>query len=842
MVGIVIVSHSRLLAEGVRELALQMSQEPVPVAVAAGIDATDGFIGTDPLAVQEAIEMVYSDDGVVVLMDLGSAVMSAEMALEFLPAEQRQNVHLCAAPLVEGAIAAVVQAATGSDVAQVLAEARGALQAKQVVLGEEAQTVFLPDASPTMADGPTQTLTLTVPNRLGLHARPAARLVGTANRFQADVTISKGERQANAKSINQVATLGVRQGDVITIMAVGPDAAALLTAVKTLADDNFGDRDDTELSPETGVESTAPQLPEIKDGILIGIGVSAGVAVAPVYRYRFALPDVEQHEIEDVGAEQERLETAVTAAAVEIQQLQQEANRRVGPDEAAIFDAHLLILQDPDLQAAAQEQISQQQVNAEFAWQSAIEQVAADYLELEDDYMRNRAADVLDVGKRVLHQLMDLEAPSLDFDKPVILVAADLNPSDTARLNPKHVQGICTERGGATSHSAILARALGIPAIVGLGHELGVLEPGQVVGLDGSSGQLWLKPDKTQQKVLEKQRARWLDQQALAKAAGQGEAVTPDNHRVEVAANVGGPHDVAVALEYGAEGVGLFRTEFLFMERGQAPDEEEQLAAYREVLAGLNGRSVIVRTLDVGGDKPLPYIDLGSEENPFLGWRGIRFCLGNPDLFKTQLRAICRASINEAGEAQPVKLMFPMIGTLAELQEAKALLAEAQAELEEAEQLFVADMEVGIMIEVPSAVAIADQLAVEADFFSIGTNDLTQYLMAADRGNAQVSHLADALQPAVLRQIKQVVEAGHAAGIWVGLCGELAGNELATPLLVGLELDELSMNAPAIPAVKQAIRQLTLSEARQLADEVLKLESVTAVTDYLKDHHKTSST
>lgn len=836
MVGIVIVSHSRLLAEGVRELALQMSQEPVPVAVAAGIDASDSAIGTDPMAVMEAIEMVYSDDGVVVLMDLGSALMSAEMALEFLQPEQRDNVYLSAAPLVEGTIAAVVQASTGASAAQVLAEAQGALAVKEAQLGQATADSDLssdPSSDSTItSDGPSETLTLTVPNRLGLHARPAARLVGLVNRFGADVTVRKGEQRANVKSINQVATLGVRQGDEITFTAVGTDAADLLTAVQQLADDNFGDTDDEAAKPTVAAPVTG-QPPEIKDGVLTGIGVSVGAAVAPVYRYRFSLPDVEKQTIDDVESETERLESAVAAAAAEIKQLQQEANRRVGPDEAAIFDAHLLILQDPDLQAAARERIGRQQVNAEFAWQSAVEQVAANYLDLEDDYMRSRAADVLDVGKRVLRQLMDLEAPSLDFDKPVILVAADLNPSDTARLNPEHVYGICTERGGATSHSAILARALGIPAIVGLGHELGILEPDQVVGMDGGSGQLWLHPDGAQQQQLQAQREEWLAQQASVKQAGQGEALTQDGHRVEIGANIGGPHDVAVALEYGAEGVGLFRTEFLFMERNRAPEEEEQLAAYRQVVAELNGRPLIIRTLDVGGDKPLPYINLGNEENPFLGWRGIRFCLGNPDLFKTQLRAICRASVDEAGQPQPVKLMFPMIGTLTELRQAKALLAEARAELDEAGQPYADEIEVGIMVEVPSAVAIADQLAAEADFFSIGTNDLTQYLMAADRGNAQVNHLADAMQPAVLRQIKLVVEAGHAAGIWVGLCGELAGNALAAPLLVGLGLDELSMNAPAIPAVKQAIRGLTLAAAQKLADEVLQLDSATAVADYL---------
>ncbi len=835
MVGIVIVSHSRLLAEGVRELALQMSQEPVPVAVAAGIDASDSSIGTDPLAVQEAIEMVYSEAGVVVLMDLGSALMSAEMALEFLPPEQQANIHLCGAPLVEGAIAAVVQAATGAPVEQVLAEARGALQAKAAQLGEETAVAAPTPPTTEPTDAPAETLTLSIPNRLGLHARPAARLVGLVNRFQSTVTIDKDGRQANAKSINQVATLGVRQGDKITITAVGPDAVDLLAAVQTLADDNFGDLDEENVGQAVVSDQLQDsQTPEIKDGILTGIGVSPGVAVAPVFRYRFTLPEIKKQGIEDPDAELKRLETAVAATADQIRALQRSANRRVGPAEAAIFDAHLLILEDPDLQAAARGLIRQQAINAEFAWQSAIEQVAADYLELEDDYMRNRAADVLDVGKRVLHQLMHVEAPSLDFDEPVILVAADLNPSDTARLNPENVLGICMERGGTTSHSAILARALGIPAIVGLGHELGVLESGQIVGLNGSDGRLWVQPTTEQLHRLKDQREEWLAQQHSAKESGQGPAVTQDGHQIEIGANIGGPHDITVALEYGAEGVGLFRTEFLFMERESAPSEEEQVEAYREVVSKLNGRPLIVRTLDVGGDKPLPYIDLGEEENPFLGWRGIRFCLGNPPLFKTQLRAICRASVDDDGQPQPVKLMFPMIGTLTELQEAKALLAEVQAELAEAGHPFATDMEVGIMVEVPSAVAIADQLAAEADFFSIGTNDLAQYVMAADRGNAQVNHLADALQPAVLRQIKQVVEVAHAAGIWVGLCGELAGNDLATPLLVGLGLDELSMNAPAIPAVKQAIRQLNLCEARQLAEAVLQLDSVTAVVDYLQ--------
>jgi phosphocarrier protein FPr len=407
-------------------------------------------------------------------------------------------------------------------------------------------------------------------------------------------------------------------------------------------------------------------------------------------------------------------------------------------------------------------------------------------------------------------------------------LAADLKPSDTARLDPAKVLGICTELGGATSHSAILARALGIPAIVGLGAALEAIPDGQTIAIDGRQGRLWLQPDNEQLAKLQASRAEWLADQQRAKEASAGTAVTQDGHRIEVAANIGGPHDAPIALEFGAEGVGLFRTEFLFLDRETAPTEEEQLAAYRQVAETMAGKPLIIRTLDVGGDKPLPYIDLGEEDNPFLGWRGIRFCLDQPGIFKPQLRAILRAS-----SGHNIKLMFPMIGALDEVVTAKKLLDVVREELMAEGLPFDEDMEVGIMIEVPSAVAIADQLAAEVDFFSIGTNDLTQYVMAADRGNAKVSGLANALQPAVLRMVQMTVQAAHAVGIWVGMCGELAGNPLATPVLVGLGLDELSMNAPAIPNVKEAIRGLTLDKAREIATNVLQCNSAELVANYL---------
>jgi phosphocarrier protein FPr len=846
MVSLVFVSHSALLAEGVRQLAEQMTQGAVLMAAAGGIDDPDNPIGTDAMKVLEAIQSVYSDDGVVVLMDLGSALLSAEMALEFLPDEQRPQVHLSPAPLVEGALAAAVQASVGAPAAQVMAEALGALAVKvEHMGGVEAEQGS--GGAGEQGGAETEQISLVVRNRLGLHARPAARLVSTAGRFAAEVTLERDGRRANAKSINQVATLGVRQGDTITLSAGGPDAAAALAALRALADDNFGDREEGQGSGGAGEQGGrgAPRLTDplntdppntdlLTTALLNGIPASPGVAIGPAALYRPRPPEVVTRAIDDAAGEWRRLQAAIDAARDEIDALHRRAVAQVGADEAAIFEAHLLFLQDPLLVEATRDRIYGEKINAEAAWQRQTADMAATYRAMADDYMRARAADVEDVAQRVLRGLMGVAPPSLDLAAPAILIAADLTPSDTARLDRERVLAVCTELGGATAHSAILARALGIPAVVGLGHAVWQVAEGQRVAVDGDAGALWPRPDETQVATLTARRAAWLETQRRDKAAGQGAATTPDGHRVEIAANVGSPNDVSPALEFGAEGVGLFRTEFLFMDRAAAPSEEEQFEAYRRAARAAGGRPLIIRTLDVGGDKPLPYLDLGDEANPFLGWRAIRFCLQRPDVFMPQLRAILRASAPEDGPRN-VKLMLPMIGLPAEVQAARAMLATAQAELRAAGVAYDAGMEVGIMIEVPSAVAVADQLARLVDFFSIGTNDLTQYVMAADRGNARVAELANALQPAVLRLVRDAATAAHAAGIWIGMCGELAGNPLAAPLLVGLGLDELSMSAPSIPAVKAAVRRFPLADAQRIAATALALDSAEAVAHFLKE-------
>lgn len=823
MVGIVIVSHSQQLALGVQELATQMVQGEVLIAIAAGIADPENPLGTDPMQVMQAIASVFADDGVLVLMDLGSALMSAEMALEFLPPEQRDKVHLCEAPLVEGAIAAVVAAAARRDIQQVMAEARGALLAKASQLGIVSSP---PSVVNSQVASPARELRITVSNRLGLHARPAAQFVTTVARFQSQIfvqNLSRGTDAVRGDSINQVATLGVRQGHELLITATGVDAEAALAALQTLITNNFGE-DDTNANVLPFVEQqTLPAAP----GELSGIAASPGVGIAPVVHYQSTPVVISEYHVEEVEFEWQRLQTAINTAHQEIQALLSHASIQIGDAEADIFVAHLMFLEDPVLLEAVRDRIYQQHQNAEAAWQAVVDEVANSYRTLEDAYLQERVDDVVDVGQRVLRLLAGTTATALDLSEPSILVAADLTPSDTAGLDPTKILGICTTSGSATSHSAIIARTLGIPAVLGVDAQVLYLENGTLMALDGESGKAWVEPELDIIGVLEAKREAWQTALQAARARAHQPAITLDGKQVSVFANIGSIADVQVAVANGAEGVGLLRTEFLYLGRNNPPTEEEQLAVYQAIAQVLETRPLIIRTLDVGGDKPLPYLRVGTPEaNPFLGWRGIRFCLDQPDLFKTQLRAILRA-----GARHNIKVMFPMIATIQEVRAAKTMIREVQDELRQAGIPFNAQIPVGIMIEVPAAVAIADQLAKEVDFFSIGTNDLSQYLMASDRTNPKVAYLADAMHPAVLRMIQKIVQAAHTAKIEVGLCGELAADPLATKILLGLGLDELSVNPQSIPAIKQAIAQLTVVEAEAIAALALQQNSATQVRE-----------
>ncbi|MBD0389325.1 MAG: phosphoenolpyruvate--protein phosphotransferase, partial [Nostoc sp. C3-bin3] len=494
-----------------------------------------------------------------------------------------------------------------------------------------------------------------------------------------------------------------------------------------------------------------------------------------------------------------------------------------------IFDAQLLFLEDPVLLEAAKERIFEHHINAEAAWQAVVDEVATSYRTLEDSYLQERVDDVVDVGQRVLRLLGGNVPASLHLESPAILVTTDLTPSDTARLDPKKVLGICTTSGSATSHSAIIARTLGIPAVLGVDAQVLHLADGTLMALDGETGRAWVEPESHILDLLAAKQSAWQAAQQEARSTAHQPAITRDGRQVSVFANIGSINDVQVAVASGAEGVGLLRTEFLYLDRTSAPTEEEQLEVYQAIAKVLDNRPLIIRTLDVGGDKPLPYLRVGfPEANPFLGWRGIRFCLDHLDLFKTQLRAILRASVGHQ-----IKIMLPMIASVTEVRAAKVILGEVQSELNQAGISFDAAMKVGIMVEVPAAVAIADQLAAEVDFFSIGTNDLSQYVMASDRTNPRVANLVDALHPAVLRMVQQTIQAAHAAGISVGLCGELAADTLATPILLGLGLDELSVNPQAIAGVKQAIARLSIVESEAIVASALQQDSAVRVREII---------
>ncbi|MDZ8134978.1 MAG: phosphoenolpyruvate--protein phosphotransferase [Nostoc sp. DedQUE04] len=826
-IAIVIVSHSKQLALGVRELAAQMVQGQVPIAVAAGIEDPENPLGTDPIQVYEAIASVFSDDGVLVLMDLGSALLSAEMAIEFLPEAQQEKVYLCEAPLVEGAIAAVVAAAAGRDIHQVMAEARGALLAKATQLGVVTKPLSVVSPITTNIESPTREIRLIVSNRLGLHARPAAQFVATAARFQSQILVrnlTRNTELVRGDSINQVTTLGVRQGHELVITATGSDADDALAALQGLFANNFGENNVTLNSPPAHHEVTPAN-----HGELSGIAASGGVAIAPVVRYQPTHIAITEYHVNDPDAEWQRLQSAINTARQEIQAVFSQASLQIGDVEAAIFDAQLLFLEDPVLLEAAHQRILDNHINAEAAWQAVVDEVATSYRALEDSYLQERVDDVVDVGQRVLRLLVGNAAANLHLDSPAILVATDLTPSDTARLDPTKVLGICTTSGSATSHSAIIARTLGIPAVLGVDAQVLHLADGTMMALDGESGKAWVEPESDILDLLTAKQEAWQTAQQEARATAHQPAITRDGRQVSVFANIGSINDVQVAVASGAEGVGLLRTEFLYLDRTSAPTEEEQLAVYQAIAQVLDNRPLIIRTLDVGGDKPLPYIKVGlPEANPFLGWRGIRFCLDRPELFKTQLRAILRASVGHQ-----IKIMLPMIATVTEVRAAKVILGEVQAELNQAGIAFDPAMKLGIMVEVPSAVAIADRLAAEVDFFSIGTNDLSQYVMASDRTNPNVANLVDALHPAVLRMVQQTVQAAHAAGISVGLCGELAADTLATPILLGLGLDELSVNPQSIPGVKQAIARLSIVESEAIVASALQQDSAKHVRELI---------
>ncbi|PAE25067.1 MULTISPECIES: phosphoenolpyruvate--protein phosphotransferase [Bacillaceae] len=567
---------------------------------------------------------------------------------------------------------------------------------------------------------------------------------------------------------------------------------------------------------------------------LNGIAASSGIAIAKAYR--LVEPDLSFDKVTVENAEQEveRFQSALAESKGELEVIRDNAHKELGADKAAIFDAHLLVLSDPELISPIEDKIKTENVNAESALKETADMFITMFEQMDNEYMKERAADIRDVTKRVLSHLLGVQVvnPSMIAEE-VIIIAEDLTPSDTAQLNRQFVKGFTTDIGGRTSHSAIMARSMEIPAVVGTKDSTKQINNGDMVIVDGLKGLVHINPTpeaiaeyKEEHRKFEEQKAEW------AKLVNE-KSVTADGHHVELAANIGTPKDLKGVVENGGEGVGLYRTEFLYMGRDQLPTEEEQFESYKAVLEGMSGKPVVVRTLDIGGDKELPYLNLPKEMNPFLGFRAIRLCLEEQDMFRTQLRALLRAST-----FGNLKIMFPMIATLDEFRQGKAILEEEKQKLVSEGTQVADNIEIGIMVEIPSTAVMAEQFAKEVDFFSVGTNDLIQYTMAADRMNERVSYLYQPYNPAILRLVKMVIDAAHKEGKWAGMCGEMAGDETAIPLLLGLGLDEFSMSATSILKARSQISRLNKKDMEALAEKALHMNTAEEVVQAVKETAK----
>jgi len=797
MVSVVVVSHSWALADAAVALARQMLHgRDVPIAIAAGLDETT--LGTDAVQIKSAIEKVDGPDGTLVLMDLGSAVLSAELALDLLEPAVRDRVSLCAGPLVEGLVAATVAAAGGSSLADVSAEASAALAGKQSHLGP-----VRPQPADAPVWAPSATGVFVVRNEHGLHARPAARLVGEARALDARVmlrNLTTGTPPVPAGSLSRVATLGALAGHEIEVSAEGRQAREAVEHILALAARHFDEGAVAQAAPVAAGSGPLPASP--------------GIAIGPKWTPKTATWEIPAAPSGDVTTEWRRLRTAVAAIRRETVRLRARTTRELGEAEAGIFDAHLMMLDDHEILDQAHRAI-EEGGPAESAWLDAMLGLETQLAGLADSYQRARAADVRAVADQVLQALLGV--PVRFESQDGILVAPDLTPAEASGLDPARVRGVVLAQGSPTAHSAILARTLGIPMVVAAGPAILRVPDETTLCFDGTVGAVEVDPDSAMIEAYQAKAAARQRVHAEALASAARPALTRNGTAIEVAANIGSLADARQAASAGADSAGLIRTEFLFLNRTEAPSADEQEEAYRAIAEALSGKRITLRTLDVGGDKPLSYLPTAHEANPFLGLRGIRLSLARQELLHDQLIAVCRVARDT-----PVSLMFPMVSTVDELRSALDLLDEVCMGRRPPE------LRVGIMVEVPAAALKAKVFLPYVDFFSIGTNDLAQYTAAAERGNDAVARLSDPLDPAVLRLIDSVCRAA-AGQAEVALCGEVASDDTAIPLLVGLGVRELSVVPAAIPFVKQAVRRVDEAAATRWAASALDLSSADEV-------------
>jgi phosphoenolpyruvate-protein phosphotransferase/dihydroxyacetone kinase phosphotransfer subunit len=799
-VGLVVVSHSRALARATVALAAEMLHgRPLKIEVAAGLD--DTTFGTDAVGIMEAIERADGPEGVVVLMDLGSAVLSAELALDLLrDPSVRDRVTLSPAPIVEGLIVAAVAAAGGASRAEVAAEARDALMGKAAHLSTPAQGA-VPDPGDLGAEEIVGVFSVDNPH--GLHARPAARLVSEVRALDASVqlrNLTTGAGPVPAGSLSRVATLAALRGHEVEVRASGPQAQEAVEHLLTLARRRFDE------TLEAVAEPPAPIRTAPRGGPL---PASPGIAIGPVRRLTAVPVEVDRHSAGEPAAEWRRIVESVAAVRREIEHVRVLTAREVGAEQASIFDAHLSLLTDAEMLADIKARVGAG-IGAVAAWAGCLADVEREWANLPDPYLRERAADVHAVGDQVLRALTGEAARQMTAKG--VLVASDLTPAETAALDLGLVTGVVLAHGSPTSHAAILARARDIPVVVAAGPEVLSIPEGSTVVLDGGSGELHVDPSPELLREYRRRATEVAAQRVRQLALAEEPAVSRDGTPVVVAANLGSVTDARAALAAGADCAGLVRTEFLFLDRSAAPDIEEQQSVYGAIAEAMAGRRITLRTLDVGGDKPLAYLPMPPEANPFLGRRGIRLSLDHRDLLRDQMAAICHTA-----RRFPTSIMIPMVSTPGELIEARQVLTEAAGP-----SGLPPGLQIGTMIEVPSAALKIEAFLPYVDFVSIGTNDLTQYALAAERGNGAVAALSDALDPGVLLLIDHVCRAARGR-VDVAVCGEAASDELAVPVLVGLGVRELSVSPSAVPRVKAAVRELDLAGCAALAQKALTL-------------------
>jgi multiphosphoryl transfer protein len=836
--GIVLVSHSRALAREVVALAREMVHgKPVRIAIAAGLD--DRTFGTDAVQIMQAVLAADDGDGVVVLMDLGSAVLSAELALDLLDDDVRDRVVLCPAPLVEGVVVAAVAAAGGAARDDVAAEATAALAGKHAHLGNPTPVPATGGAVPAdqgAGRGEVRSATFVVTNFHGLHARPAARLVQEVRPLDAVVYLHNRTTDYGpvpASSLSKVATLGALQQHEVEVSASGSQAREALDRILALAGRGFDDDDgvrelalaaagpgrpdppasDVAAQSRPGADIVIPAGPgpdpsSLAPGAttsgLRGLPASPGIAVGPVRRLAVAAVEVPDARTDDPHRDWRMLRESIAEVRRGIQRVRARTARDLGDTDAALFDAHLLLLEDTALLSFVRDRIDAGQAAAP-AWAAGIADTAAEFDAVDDPYIKARGADVRAVGDQVLRSMLGLATPAANISG--VVVAADLTPAEAAELDPKVVQAIVLAAGSPTAHSAILARAKQIPAVVAAGRAVLDLAEGTVLAVDGRTGELVAEPDETHERAFRDRAADLERRRGAARSLAASPASTRDGVDVVVAANTASLADAHAAVDNGADAVGLVRTEFLFLDRAEPPTVDEQEVAYRAVAEALHPRRVTLRTLDVGGDKPLQYVPMSGEANPFLGMRGLRLSLARPELLTDQLRAMIRVAHDH-----PTSVMFPMVSNVAELLSARRVVEDV---IRSEGRGTPTGLEIGIMVEVPATALKAAAFARHVDFFSVGTNDLTQYTLAAERGNEAVARIGDPFDPGVLALIGAVCRGAGTAT--VAVCGELAADERATGLLVGLGVHELSVAATSVPEIKQAVRALDAAQAVELA-------------------------